>query len=547
MHKARRFYLALVLLVITALALGACGDSVTSVPASTSALTTSSTASTTVAGTTSTSAVSSSKIGQELLGQVYTNNKIANKVLTVDAVTELKHQQTGTVVQATRGVFLVVKFEINNGSSITVMEPNACLVDSQGKVYFRDALKPYSAMYSQDRYKYEQQLAAGSTGLMFALYDVPASSTGLMLATVDGKTNLTSGGTGGSAASTTAAVSTTARATTSAATTGAATTVAATKAPSTTAPAAKPSAPATSPTAPNLAALDEIEFDEATVTEFSQQTTKSGLSDASVEMYVSNDELDDVAKLVDMGLTDDGYKYSLPGSTAPVKSTDGNVTGLYSKTGEDDVLVGIQVLPADAAEIAKKLDVPGLKADSLKKLTDQLMGHKVLVTAIIGKDIFNSLSKASQTPVAVAPSAAPATTQAPAVSGGKKTESKDNGVVVTLNSVEHANAIPGLSKQPDAGNEYIMVDVTVTNEQDGPIKVSIVNGLLVESANPKIYTIEIIGRKPEFPSSKELAKGEKVRGWFAFQVPKNLTDLSYKFTLRDRDSKPVVSVELPLS
>jgi hypothetical protein len=186
-------------LLLLALLLAACGDSpaATTAPTTTTAAGTTS-ATTTVAGTTSatTAATAAPKVGNELVGQSYTINNTVTTAVQVFNHTDLTISDTKTVVKPKNGLFLVVKYEIDNKSQVEIYDPFPSVVDANAKVYVKggDDNTVGSAMFSQPQYKFEQPLGAGKKGVMFSIFDVPATATGLQLSDSNGGTKFTSGG-----------------------------------------------------------------------------------------------------------------------------------------------------------------------------------------------------------------------------------------------------------------------------------------------------------------------------------------------------------------
>ncbi len=214
----------------------------------------------------------------------------------------------------------------------------------------------------------------------------------------------------------TTAAPTTAPATTAApaTTTAVATTVAATTA----RPATTAAAGSTTLTLPTFSGTSEIALDAAIAKEILKQLP--GVSDAAIKFYASTDDADTVAATVDKALVGAGYKFGLPGSSAPSKQGDA-VVGFYVKPGAPDLLLAVGPVPADPSNIGASLNIPGISPDAAQKLVDQVKGKKSLLFIIGANTLLQGLlgaASGSGTATTAAATTAAATSTTAAASGG---------------------------------------------------------------------------------------------------------------------------------
>lgn len=184
------------------------------------------------------------------------------------------------------------------------------------------------------------------------------------------------------------AVSTTKAATTAAAgaTTAAATTAAAGAA------TAAAGASSAAVVIPNITGATEVKLDTAFSAELAKQIP--GLTNPSIKLYVSDDEAQTLADNADVAFTGAGYKFGLPGMTKPTAQGD-NIAGFYVKTGSADLLLAAGIVPADAGDFNKALNIPGMTSDEAKKLAEQVKGKKSMLIIIAAPDLLQSMMAAA--------------------------------------------------------------------------------------------------------------------------------------------------------
>jgi len=125
--------------------------------------------------------------------------------------------------------------------------------------------------------------------------------------------------------------------------------------------------------------------------------------------------------------------------------------------------------------------------------------------------------------ISVTPAATPKATATPVVGAIGGTLSNKT-TAVTVNSVDVAFVSPNPYTQPEAGNHFIVVDVTI--EAIGSEVVSY-NELDFEVGDAESYRYEsggVVGAGPDVGYG-DLAPGEKIRGLIAFEIPDTATGL----------------------
>lgn len=97
---------------------------------------------------------------------------------------------------------------------------------------------------------------------------------------------------------------------------------------------------------------------------------------------------------------------------------------------------------------------------------------------------------------------------------------------VTVNSVEVVNSAP--YAQPNAGDIFLVVDVTTQNLSSSPQLVSSGVSFILQDATGQVYQEKItgIGVPPDNPT---LQPNDKLRGQISYEVPKNLHDFTFQF------------------
>jgi hypothetical protein len=85
--------------------------------------------------------------------------------------------------------------------------------------------------------------------------------------------------------------------------------------------------------------------------------------------------------------------------------------------------------------------------------------------------------------------------------------------------------------QPQAGNKFLVVDLTLENKGAQAISVSTLMQMSIKDAGSRKYAVDIMASMASGGTSPdgEIAPGEKLRGQVGFQVPANATGLIFIF------------------
>jgi len=214
---------------------------------------------------------------------------------------------------------------------------------------------------------------------------------------------------------------------TKAATTAPATTVAATTAATAVATTAATSA-TTAATAnlslPAITGASELQLDASIVKEIGKVVP--GLTNPTVKLYVSEDDAEKLANNADTILNGAGYKFGLPGSTKPAKQGD-QVVGFYVKSGSPDILLASGAIPANPDDLGRSLNIPGLDAAAIQKLTDQVKGKKSLMVLLAAPGLLQTLLGATGTTTTTTAVATTAATGASTAVAGSTTAAATTG------------------------------------------------------------------------------------------------------------------------
>ncbi|HET9495630.1 MAG TPA: DUF4352 domain-containing protein [Chloroflexia bacterium] len=100
------------------------------------------------------------------------------------------------------------------------------------------------------------------------------------------------------------------------------------------------------------------------------------------------------------------------------------------------------------------------------------------------------------------------------------------GLRVTLNSVTRSSG--GQFFKPDAGHEYIVLDLTYENTTDREVAVSSLLSASVKDSTGQKYTLALGGADKSSPDGS-IAPGDRARGEIAFEVPVDATGLVFTF------------------
>lgn len=149
--------------------------------------------------------------------------------------------------------------------------------------------------------------------------------------------------------------------------------------------------------------LREITLDPAIGPELVKQLQSQGMNDATVRLYVSEQQDEKVIGDANNTLLSANYKFGLPG--VPIyKPTrvGGTLTGIYSQTNLPDVLIASRDT-RDLASLPSYFLVPGLNQDISKKIAAQLKGHKTIFFVLVAPNLAKSLLTLHQPDNSVSP------------------------------------------------------------------------------------------------------------------------------------------------
>ena len=144
-------------------------------------------------------------------------------------------------------------------------------------------------------------------------------------------------------------------------------------------------------TLPAINGATEVTLDPAIVQPVIKQF---GLANATVKFYTSDNPASSVVDTADAAIVGAGYAFSIPGATKPTQSG-GTYAGLYTKANAADIVLAAVDVPSDPTQLATQLNIPGVTADVVQKLADQIKGKKsvLFIVAAPGllQAIFNGL------------------------------------------------------------------------------------------------------------------------------------------------------------
>ncbi len=142
---------------------------------------------------------------------------------------------------------------------------------------------------------------------------------------------------------------------------------------------------------PSINGATEVTLDPAIVQPVIKQF---GLANATVKFYTSDQPASSVVDTADAAIVGAGYAFSIPGATKPTQSG-GTYAGLYTKANAADIVLAAVDVPSDPTQLATQLNIPGVTADVVQKLADQIKGKKsvLFIVAAPGllQAIFNGL------------------------------------------------------------------------------------------------------------------------------------------------------------
>lgn len=140
-----------------------------------------------------------------------------------------------------------------------------------------------------------------------------------------------------------------------------------------------------------------------------------------------------------------------------------------------------------------------------------------------------ALSESRATQVAVSePIAQSATTTQPHQITAQVGQVIDQGMYsLIINAVEEGETYsPYLN--PDSGNHYVAVDLTIASKADEGVSVNEFNAVLKDSEGYQ-YRPTYTGKDPQLGAENDLPLGDKVRGWITFEVPDSAEGLMFEY------------------
>jgi hypothetical protein len=128
------------------------------------------------------------------------------------------------------------------------------------------------------------------------------------------------------------------------------------------------------------------------------QDKLSSVPDLQFGAYTSSDDLDTLAKNADATLTGAGYRFGIPGSSAPVKQ-DKTIYGFYAKSGVPDLYIMI-------GDPNVGFGLSGMEVSDIKALLgDGVSNSKGLMLIYSGTDLINALKASNSSNVTATASA----------------------------------------------------------------------------------------------------------------------------------------------
>lgn len=102
-------------------------------------------------------------------------------------------------------------------------------------------------------------------------------------------------------------------------------------------------------------------------------------------------------------------------------------------------------------------------------------------------------------------------------------------ITITVNGI--SNPAGDQFNKPNAGNKFLIVDLTIENKGTNAVSVSTLLQMSVKDQSGQKYDVDFSASMASGGSSPdgEIAPGEKLRGQVGFQVPENATGLVFVF------------------
>ncbi len=281
---------------------------------------------------------------------------------------------------------------------------------------------------------------------------------------------------------------------------------------------------------PDIDNADEIKLSQAIESSIvnSFKTSATGVNDLVFKVYGSDDETQDLTDNTQAALTGSGYKFTVPGQTKPFKQGSALV-GFYGKANAPDLFIIV-------GDPAKGLGVAGLDSKTLLVIAPELKDKSSVLIVIAGTGLTQAFTNDSSGGTAT--TAAPAQTTAVAASNGSKVGQELVGIVYdnnfgkkeTITKVELSNGIKdanGTILKPKG--VWLIVYCDIENKTDH-ITVSFFD--LVDNAgnvySSSSYPLLALGDDPKYNDARTpdgVPGGGKGKGLQVFDVPVSVTGL----------------------
>jgi hypothetical protein len=126
----------------------------------------------------------------------------------------------------------------------------------------------------------------------------------------------------------------------------------------------------------------------------------------------------------------------------------------------------------------------------------------------------------------------PTPTLAPQAIKGKTGDTlSQNGYIVTVNQAEKSTSYGDYDKAKD-GFIFVAVDVTIQSDKASGVSVNGFYCSLKDGQGFK-YSQSFSSKQPSLKSQNDLPKGEKIRGWVTFEVPKTAQGFTFEYNPLD--------------
>lgn len=111
---------------------------------------------------------------------------------------------------------------------------------------------------------------------------------------------------------------------------------------------------------------------------------------------------------------------------------------------------------------------------------------------------------------------------------------------LTVNAMEEGQTY-STYVQPDLGNHYVAVDLTINSKADEGVSINEFNAVLKDSEGYQ-YKPTFAGKDPQLGTESNLPAGDKARGWITFEVPDTAKGLIFEY--RPMNLKRAIRVAL---